>query len=210
MCEFDVERMESAIERWFLCKGEIVASGRGFKDVSFIFDKGGVITVRLMIGDPEAPAYRLKLLFRRPEQQRRSGFRDEFAYNVDHTKGEQGKIETVINLKQGVGFTDEHFLGISTEPDTKLDGTIVYYSEVVFSDTRSVEERVAAGEAPRPVSAVEADETIGGGTQEQPEDVSFIPYTEALRSRFLQSFHPMYKVEAAATAISSFKSISRD
>jgi hypothetical protein len=210
MKNFSVEYMESAIEQWFKVKGESVASSNSLTDISFMFEQGGVIAVRLLIGDPENPAYRLKLLFRRPEQTRRSSFRDDFAYGIEHTKGEVGKLETVINLGQGISFCDEHFLGISTEPDTKPDGTIVHYSDVVFTDTRSLDERLAAGEAPRNITAVDPTPAATEEAVAEPEELAFQPYTEGLRLRFLQSFHPMYKVEAAATVISAFKRADRD
>lgn len=209
--EFDVERMEHGIERWFQCNGEVVASGRGLKDIEFMKARGGVITVRLLIGDRDAPDYRIKALFRRPDANRRYDFKDRFAYNVDHTKGEQGKIETVISLKEGIDFFGEHFIGISTEPDLDKDGRLIEYSEVVFTDTRSLEERMAAGEAPRLTSAVEPHADPGETDLEvSPEAVNFLPYEEALRSRFVAACHPMWKVEMSATAISSFQSANRE
>jgi hypothetical protein len=216
MKEFDVERMERAIDRWFKCNGEVVSSGRGLKDIRFMQAKGGIIKVRLNIGDPENPAYRIKAHFRKPEQHKRFDFKQEFAYNIDHTVGEQGKIETVINLEQGIAFTNEHFIGISTEPDTDKHGKLIEYSKVVLTDTRTVEERIEAGEQPRPTSAVEVDDvaedgkTGHDGTTEQDEVIHLLDYDDSLRQRFLDALHPMFKVEMAATAVASFQSANRE
>jgi hypothetical protein len=213
MLGFSEERQKNALERYLECKGEVVSIARDETDISFMFDDGGIMAVRLLIGDPESPAYRLKLLFHRPESTRRTNFKDDFAYGVEYTKGGLGKIETIIDLRQGYSFFQEHFTGISTEPDEQADGTIIEYSEVVFRDTRSLETRLAAGQAPRPVSAVddgEAGENAVAESEDTENQVEYVSYCDALRSQFLAEFNPMYGIEAAAAVVQSFGRTERD
>lgn len=112
MSEFVVERQSNAIARMLQANAEYVGAKPG--DISFMFEKSGVMRIRLNIGDPEEPAYKLLLEMRRPDSKRRTRFREDFVYNVDHQgkpgkKNDFGKTETRIDLEQGYSIFKEFF-----------------------------------------------------------------------------------------------------
>lgn len=190
MGRFLVERQKNAVDNFLQCKGEYVPTATG---IAFMYEAGGLMRVRLLVGDPEAPGYKLLFDLRRPDSTRRSNFRQEFAYIIDDTKAEGGKSETKINLEQGIKIFDEFFA-------TCIDDDA--HSQVVFTDKRTREER---GLEPVAVSAVPPAE---GEVEE--EEFVVRPYEDALRSQFLAQFNPMYKVEVAAAMITSFSKTDRE
>lgn len=187
---FVPERMKNAVDNFLQCKGEYVATSTG---IAFMYEAGGLMRVRLNIGDPDDPAYKLLLDLRRPDSQRRSNFRQEFAYSIEETKGEGGKIETRINLEQGIKIFDEFFATCVDDPNHSL---------VVFEDRRSREER---GLPPRPISAVPS------AVEEEPEEEFAVrPYEDSMRGQFITQFNPMFKVEVAAAMVTSFSKTDRE
>jgi hypothetical protein len=170
MCSLTPEKMTEAIDRWLLSKGKSEAIG----SIDFMFEKGGIMNISLAIGDFDSPAYKLMFQMRRPDSKRRNRFKEDFAYGVDHSKGELGKTEMVIDLRQGISFFDEYFSTVSDLPD---------YSQVIFEDKRNV----AVGE-----------------TEDPNRKLLFRPYTDELRSDFLALFNPHFKVEIAAATVQAF------
>lgn len=191
---FTPEKMKNAIDKALACKGEIVSVGDG---IDFMFEQAGTMQVRLLIGDPEKPSYRLLFEMRRPESQRRSQFRDSFAYGVEDRQGDLPKVETVINLRAGAKFFAEHFVTVVND-DTD-------HNPVVFVDKRTVLETIADGETPKPVSAVEVkDESVLETV------IGVFEYSDDKKQEFLQSFNPEFQVEVAAAVIHHFNKKDQD
>lgn len=187
MIRFTSERMSEAIDRWLMAKGSTIATG----GIDFMFEQGGIMKLALAIGDFDTPAYKLLFDFRRPENKRRTRFKDDFAFAIDHSKGEMGKIETVIDLKQGISFFDEYF---GSCPDDEA------YSQIVFEDKRDFSEQ---GREPEPVSAVPVE-------GEPEKKFSVRPYSEELRTDVIKYLNPHFKVELAAAAIQSFSKTDQE
>jgi hypothetical protein len=125
MAMFTAERMSHAVANLLRCRGEYMPSKGG---IDFMFEQGGLMRVRLDIGDYDEPAYQVLLEARRPESKQRTRFRENFAFAVDHRpetgkKNDFGKTSTVIDLEQAVKMFDGQFTGIGTGPE---------YSQVVF------------------------------------------------------------------------------
>lgn len=186
--ELTPEKMKRAIDNYLQCSGEVVSVGEG---IEFMFEQGGTMLVKLKIGDPDEPSYQFLIEMRRPDSQRRSNFKDSFAYAVEDTTGEQAKVETVINLRSGATFFSEHF---SSLPETENG-----YNPVMFLDERTVAESVQDGDVPAQRSAVE------GNTME-----GLKPYTDELKSYFMQNMNPMHQVEIAAAVVSHFSKTDQD
>ncbi len=131
MSNFVGERQSNAIQNLFDCVGEYVSSGMG---IEFMYEKSGIMKVRLSIPDTEEPAYRLLMEMRRPESKRRLRFKEDFAYNVDHQpkpgkKDDLGKTETRIDIEQGVDIFREFFSAPIDDPEHSL---IVFGEELNF------------------------------------------------------------------------------
>lgn len=181
------EKMGEAIDSWLQCKGKGVSSGT----IDFMFEKGGLMRIGLGIGDFDNPAYKLLLEVRRPDSKRRTRFKEDFAYAVDHSKGgELGKVETIIDLRQGISFFDEYFATIVDDPA---------YSQVLFEDKRAISE----GRDPKPISAVPVE------NEPEPE-IQVRPYSDDLRTEFITLFNPSFKVEVAAAAIQVFSKTDQE
>lgn len=191
MLEFTPERMSAAVDNYLQCKGEYLGGGSG---IDFMFEKGGLMRIRLNIGDPDDPSYKVLLDTRRPESVRRNKFRRDFVYSVEHTKGENAPVEVVMDLQQGVSIFDEHFASVVNDPQ---------HSQVMFNGTAhgKVEAAIAAGEIPeQPPSIV--DNTNG--------EPNLTPYHDALRNDFLALLNPMFKVEIAAAMMQAFTHTDRE
>jgi hypothetical protein len=122
MTEIVVERKIALNVKYLDCKAivkQIVGAGKH----DFLFEKPGHMVVEFMIGDPEAPDFRLLLKFRRPGQNRRSKFREGFAYGITDRAGDLPVVKTIIDLSTGVHFMDEYFETVIVDPN---------YSKVVF------------------------------------------------------------------------------
>lgn len=185
------EKMSEAIERWLLCRGKKLSSG----GIDFMFEKGGIMKISLLLGDSDDPAYKLLFELRRPDSKRRTRFKEDFAYAIDHSKGgELGKIETVIDLQQGISFFDEYF---ATCPNGDPA-----YSQIVFEDKREFSE---GGREPQPVSAVPPE----SGDQQDAE-LAVRPYSDDLREDLVTHLNPNFKVELAAAAIQSFSKTDQE
>src|SRR6267143_1950487 len=65
MAEFVIERQSHAVANLLRGSADYVASTSG--GISFMFEKAGTMRVRLNIGDPEEPAYKILMELRRPE-----------------------------------------------------------------------------------------------------------------------------------------------
>lgn len=110
MATFTHEKMSKAIENLLKCRGEYLP-GTG---IEFMFEKAGVMKIRLDIGDFDEPAYRIAAEFRRPESKRRTRFKEDFAYAVERpgvpgSKDNLGTIEISTDYAQAVSVFDEHF-----------------------------------------------------------------------------------------------------
>lgn len=183
--KFTAERTKNAIERYLECKGEHVSTSTG---IDFMFEQGGTIRTRLLIGDPLQPAYRLLFDLHRPESTRRGQFRDNFAYGVETRKGDLPRYDTIIDLRQGKNVFDEFFAEPVDDPD---------HDYVVFEDKRTPQEMVSDGVQPPSITADE-------------DEFRVRPYDASLKGELLRLLHPMYKVELAATMIGSFSKTDRE
>lgn len=185
-----IEKMSEAIERWLMCKGKKVKSG----SIDFMFEKAGIMKIGLLIGDPDEPAYKLLFEMRRPDDKRRTKFKDDFAYAIDHSKGgEMGKVETIIDLRQGIGFFDEY---LSSCPEDEE------YSQIVFQDKRDFGEQ---GREPKQISAVPVE-----GEEAAVDELVVRPYSEEIRGDLINYLNPHFKVEVAAAVISSFSKTDQE
>lgn len=185
------EKMGEALDAWFLCKGRKIKTG----NLDFMLERGGIIPIELSIGDPDHPAYKLLFEMRRPASKRRTQFREDFAYSVDESKGDVGKVELNIDIMQGVRFFDEYF---ATCPNNEQ------YSEVLFTDYRDAGE----GEnqrVPRPVSAIPEE-----SKQDTDANLPVRSYTDEMRDDMIQYLNPNYKVEVAAATIQAFSRTSQE
>lgn len=126
MKQFTVERMSNAIENYLRCKGTYIGTG----NIDFMYEKGGQMLISLAIGDFDEPAYKVLFEMRRPESKRRHKFREDFAYQIDETKGDMGKTTIKTDITLGVSVFDEHFLGVKDDPAHSL---------VVFSKPSALE-----------------------------------------------------------------------
>ena len=180
MLKLTPEKMSEAIERWFMCRGKKLASEQG--NIDFMFEQGGTMDIEFLIGDFEQPAYRPAFRMRRPDSKRRTKFKEDFAYSIEQIKGDMGKIETVIDLRQAIGFFDEYFI-------TCVDGD--QFSEVLITDKTPTN-----GSEPKAISAVPVEG--------EEEFVNLVPYSDRLRTDFLATFNPHYKVEVAAATVQAF------
>lgn len=117
-----VERKIALNVKYLDCKAvvkQIVGAGKH----DFLFEKPGHMVIEFKIGDPEAPDFRLLLKVRRPGQNRRSKFREGFAYGITDRAGDLPVVKTIIDLSTGVRFLDEYFDTVVNDPN---------YSKVVF------------------------------------------------------------------------------
>lgn len=122
MTELVVERKIALNVKYLDCKAvvkQIVGAGKH----DFLFEKPGHMIVEFKIGDPEAPDFRLLFKCKRPGSNRRSKFREGFAYGITDRAGDLPVVKTIIDLATGVHFMDEYFDTIISDPN---------YSKVVF------------------------------------------------------------------------------
>jgi hypothetical protein len=186
------EKMGEAIDAWFLCRGRKISQGT----LDFMLEKGGIIPIEFLIGDPDQPAYKLRFDIRRPANKKRTQFREDFAYPVDNSKGDVGKVEMNIDVAQGIRFFDEYFATCPDDPK---------FGEILFTDYREIGEGENQRE-PRAISAVpslDKEESLGA-------DLPVRPYSEELRSDMLQYLLPPYKVEMAAAVVQAFSKTSQE
>lgn len=186
MLRFTPERMKNAVDAFLACKAEYVPDDGD--DISFMFEEGGLMRFNLLVGDPDAPAFVVPTTMRRPESQRRTAFRTNFAYSVDHTQAEGGKTETVMNYSAGTTFFAEHFATIADDPQC---------SEVLFEQQRVSDE-------PRAISAVSNDDVP------HVPDVRIIPYNDSLRGTLIQTLNPIYQVELASAVVLQYSQTDRE
>lgn len=131
MSEFVVERQSHAIFNLLRSNGEYIAAKTG--GISFMFEKAGEMRVCLNIGDPDEPAYKLLFAMRRPDSKRRTRFREDFAFGVDHqadpkNKKDLGKTEIRVDIEQGVSIFKEYFIHPIDDPE---------YNSIVFGNELS-------------------------------------------------------------------------
>lgn len=130
---FAAERQSQAVERLSRCNGEYVPA-QGLS-IAFMFDKAGMMRIRLSIGDKDNPAYKLLFDMRRPDSKRRIRFTEDLWVAVEHTpqpgkKNDLGKTVSKLDIEQGVSLFDEYFAAPVDDPD---------HSQIVFGEELNVE-----------------------------------------------------------------------
>jgi len=136
MIEFVVERQSNAIANLLRGNGEYIATASA--GIAFMFEKSGEMRIRLNVGDPDEPAYKLLMSMRRPDSKRRTRFREDFAFGIDHQpkpgkKSDFGKTEIKVDIEQGVSIFKEHFIRPLDDPEHSL----VVFGEELNADQPS-------------------------------------------------------------------------
>lgn len=183
MVGFTQERQSHAIDNMTRCAGEYIATSSS--DLGFMFEKSGLMRVLLLVGERDSPAYKLLFDFRRPDDKRRTKFREGFAFGIEHKpqpgkKNDYGRTETKIEIEAAVSFFDEYFAAPVDDPEHSL---------IVFE---------------KPAASAELE----ASPAHQVFDVR--PYQEDDRATFLSLFDPNYKMEAAAAVVGAFSKTDRE